>query len=121
MAASFNMTILIPTIIGLLLLTAIIVTALIKQKKKDSTQQQSASEPLPGGGGSYTMRIAGMNCEHCRANAEAALNAFAGVHAQVDLKSETAHIKYDGYPDLGLLDRLQKAVEDAGFQVTEIQ
>ncbi len=105
-------------------LIAVIAILCAGRKKKQNTTvplDASAAEPLPGGGGSYTMRISGMNCEHCRANAEAALNAFDGVQAQVDLKTETAHIKYTGYPDLELLDRLRKAVEDAGFSVTEIQ
>lgn len=104
-------------------LVAVIVNVIVYagQKKKNQVQTQSAPEPLPGGGGSYTMHISGMNCEHCRANAEAALNAFDGVQAQVDLKTETAHIKYTGYPDLELLDRLRKAVEDAGFSVKDIQ
>ncbi len=102
-------------------LIAVIVIVRAGQKKRNQAQTPSDPEPLPGGGGSYTMHISGMNCEHCRANAETALNAFEGVQAQVDLKTETAHIKYTGYPDLELLDRLQKAVEDAGFSVRDIQ
>ncbi len=106
---------------AIIALIAVIVIVCAGQKKKKQAQTLSVTEPLPGGGGSYTMHISGMNCEHCRANAEAALNAFDGVQARVDLKTETAHIKYTGYPDLELLDRLQKAVEDAGFSVKDIQ
>lgn len=98
----------------------VVITSICVMKRRTSAKPVSPAEPLPGGGGSYTMHISGMNCEHCRANAEAALNAFEGVRATVDLKTETAHIRYDGYPDLALLDRLRKAVEDAGFTVTEI-
>lgn len=103
------------------LVVCIIVLRTMQKRKTQQTMPAEPSQPLPGGGGSYTMHISGMNCEHCRANAEAALNAFEGVTAQVDLKTETAHIRYAGYPDLTLLDRLRKAVEDAGFEVTEIR
>ncbi len=121
--STFNMTPLL--IVALLAFCAVIalvvaIVAISAMKKRQPAAPTSAAEPLPGGGGSYTMHISGMNCEHCRANAEAALNSCEGVKAVVDLKTETAHIRYDGYPDLALLDRLRKAVEDAGFTVTEI-
>jgi copper chaperone CopZ len=103
------------------LISCIAAVLMMKKGKQQPSTPTAPTEPLPGGGGSYTMYISGMNCEHCRANAEAALNAFEGVTAQVDLKTETAHIRYDGYPDLNLLDRLREAVEDAGFTVTEIR
>ena len=108
---------------GTVLLLCIIAGTAFLLSRANSTEELTSHEPepLPGGGGSYTMHISGMNCEHCRASAEAALNAFEGVTAQVDLKTETARIRYDGYPDLSLLDRLREAVEQAGFTVTEIR
>lgn len=106
---------------GTLLLLCIIAVIAFSLSRQNSTSAEASPEPLPGGGGSYVMHISGMNCEHCRASAEAALNAFEGVTAQVDLKTETARIRYDGYPDLSLLDRLREAVEQAGFTVTEIR
>lgn len=106
----------------LIVIAAVLLVIVQKRKMSEQKMQNTQTpEPLPGGGGSYVMHISGMNCEHCRANAEAALNAFEGVQAKVDLKSETAQIRYSGYPDLDLLDRLQKAVEEAGFTVTKIQ
>lgn len=105
----------------ILVLITVIAVLLIARSSKGKKSQPRPTQPLPGGGGSYVMHISGMNCEHCKANAEAALNAFEGVTAQVDLKTETAYIKYSGYPDLTLLDRLREAVEEAGFTVTEIR
>ena len=108
-------------VVGIVLVLALVLGIAYAVSRSHESAPDTTPEPLPGGGGSYTMHISGMNCEHCRANAEAALNAFAGVTAQVDLKTETAHIRYDGYPDLTLLDRLREAVEQAGFTVTEIR
>lgn len=103
-------------------MAAVIVSAAVLMKKQDKPRSAPAEpEPLPGGGGAYTMHISGMNCEHCRSSAEAALNAFEGVQARVDLKTETAYIKYSGYPDLAFLDSLREAVENAGFTVTDIR
>lgn len=78
------------------------------------------NEPLPGGGGSYTMYVSGMTQEADKAAVEAALNAFDGIRAAADPETGTVHIKYADYPELSLLDRLQEAVEGAGFTVTEI-
>lgn len=122
MMNTFNIRFLAVAILAFCAVVALIVviTSICVMKRKTSAKPVSPAEPLPGGGGSYTMHISGMNCEHCRANAQAALNAFEGVTATVDLKTETANIRYEGYPDLTLLEKLSKAVEDAGFTVTEI-
>ncbi len=84
-------------------------------------KKRRITEPIPGGGGSYTMYLEGMNCEHCKANVEAALGAFPGIRAEADLKTETVRIAYSGYPQLELLDQLRAAVEEAGFKVKEIK
>lgn len=122
MTNTFNIPVLVVAILAFCAVIALVVVIVTVStaKRKKAAPSAPAAEPLPGGGGSYTMHISGMNCEHCRANAEAALNAFEGVTATVDLKSETANIRYEGYPDLTLLEKLSKAVEDAGFTVTEI-
>lgn len=55
--------------------------------------------------------VEGMNCNHCRANAENALRSVEGVEdAQVDLATKEARIK--GNPKV---EDLKKAVEDLGF------
>lgn len=101
---------------ALIAAAAAIVTALRRRAKKTVPE-----EPIPGGGGRYTMYIDGMNCEHCKANVEAALNAFPGIRASADLRDGSVTVRYSGYPDLALLDNLRRAVEDAGFTVKEIK
>lgn len=63
--------------------------------------------------------IEGMSCGHCTASVEKALKAVVGVTAvTVDLASKTATVEAGE----GLsTDALQKAVNDAGFQVTGIR
>ncbi len=78
------------------------------------------NEPIPGGGGSYTMYVTGMEREADKNAIEAALNAFQGIHAAADPETGTVLVRYAGYPDLTLLDRLQEAVERAGYPVKEI-
>ncbi len=84
-------------------------------------KRRRVTEPIPGGGGSYTMYLEGMNCEHCKANVESALAAFPGIQARADWKTGTVRITYSGYPQLELLDQLRAAVESAGFTVKEIK
>ncbi len=78
------------------------------------------NEPLPGGGGSYTMRVGSMTQDCDKAAVEAVLNAFPGIRAAADPETGTVLVRYAGYPDLTLLDRLQEAVEGAGYPVEEI-
>ncbi len=112
-----HLTYIIAAAAGIVFLIVLILLILwIRHRKRNAP-----AEPLPGGGGSYTMYISGMNCEHCKANVEGVLNQFPGVKAAVDLKSESAKIVYSGYPDLEFLDQLRSAVEDAGFTVKEIR
>ncbi len=115
------------SIILLFIITAVIVFIvlaavifLIVMRKKPSVQNHKLP-PIPQGEGMYTMQIGGMNCEHCRATAEAALNAIPDVQAKVDLKTNTAAIRYTGCQNLDLLDQLRHAVEKAGFTVDSIR
>ncbi len=60
--------------------------------------------------------IDGMMCAHCQAHVEKALNALPGVAATVDLEAKTATVT-GNLPEDNLL---KKAVEDAGYTVTDI-
>ena len=61
--------------------------------------------------------IEGMMCAHCQAHVEKALNALPGVAATVDLEAKTATVT-GSLPEDAIL---RKAVEDAGYTVTEIR
>lgn len=62
--------------------------------------------------------IEGMSCSHCSGRVEQALNQMEGVQATVDLKRKIADVTITGE----ISDQqLQKAVEDAGYQVVEIR
>lgn len=67
---------------------------------------------------SKEMIINGMNCSHCSARVEAALNAVGGVRANVDLEKKTAFINC---PDSISDDLLTKTVTDAGYTVVSIK
>ena len=62
------------------------------------------------------MTIEGMSCEHCSGRVTKALNALPGVTATVDLKAGKAQVEGDVSDEL-----LKKAVEDAGYTVTDIR
>jgi len=65
-----------------------------------------------------TLIVEGMMCEHCVARVTKALCAIEGVKAKVDLDSKTAVCTLDAdIPDKTLVS----AVEDAGYDVTEIR
>ena len=63
-----------------------------------------------------TLTIEGMMCAHCAAHVEKALNALPGVTAVVDLAAKTAVVTGDADNEA-----LKKAVDDAGYQVTDIR
>ena len=63
-----------------------------------------------------TLTIEGMMCAHCAAHVEKALNALPGVTAVVDLAAKTAVVTGDAGDEA-----LEKAVADAGYQVTDIR
>jgi len=64
------------------------------------------------------IKIEGMMCEHCKRHVETALNAVEGVSAKVNLTQKSAEITLRA-PVRN--DVIKKAVEDGGYQVTEIQ
>ena len=62
--------------------------------------------------------INGMTCQHCQARVEKALNAINGVEAKVDLKKKIAVVDLKNE----VADQtLQKAVEEAGYEVVSIK
>ena len=63
-----------------------------------------------------TLTIEGMMCAHCAAHVEKALNALPGVTAVVDLAAKTTVVTGDADNEA-----LKKAVDDAGYQVTDIR
>ena len=65
------------------------------------------------------LHVQGMMCAHCQARVQKALSEVEGVSAcQVDLDAKTATCVLDKPVDNAVL---KKAVEDAGYEVTEIQ
>lgn len=65
-----------------------------------------------------TLKIEGMMCPHCEATVKAALEAVAGVkEAAVSHEAGTAVVKAEQDTSA---ETLKKAVEDAGYKVTEI-
>lgn len=64
-----------------------------------------------------TALIKGMSCSHCVARVEKALNKIDGVEAKVDLASRTAKLKLSkNVSDT----QIKEAVDDAGYEVTDI-
>lgn len=61
-----------------------------------------------------TLYIEGMNCAHCKAAVEKALNALPGVNAKVNLEQKQAQVISDGQVSD---EQLFKAVTDAGFEL----
>lgn len=68
--------------------------------------------------GEKFVSISGMHCEHCVAQVTKEINKIDGAAAQVSLKKNRAVVFYDRPVDNAAI---RKAVEAAGFQVTEIQ
>ena len=65
-----------------------------------------------------TILIEGMMCEHCVKHVTDALNKLDGVKADVSLADNKASVQME---NLISDDLLRQAVEDAGYQVTDIQ
>lgn len=64
------------------------------------------------------LSIEGMSCSHCSDRVEKALNSISGVKAAVDLDAKTATVSMEApVPD----EVLAKAVEDAGYEVVNVQ
>lgn len=64
------------------------------------------------------LAVEGMNCGHCTSAVEKALRAVPGVRdVSVELASKTATVEIDASVSD---EALQKAVTDAGYQVTAV-
>lgn len=64
-----------------------------------------------------TLKISGMTCGHCSARVEKALNSLEGVDAKVFLESNIAKVSLSKEVSN---ETLKQAVEDAGYELTEI-
>lgn len=64
------------------------------------------------------IEIEGMQCGHCKARVEKALNAINGVTAAVDLEKKNAAVESDAEIENAVLE---KAVTDAGYEVVSIK
>lgn len=62
--------------------------------------------------------IEGMHCENCKNSVEKHINRMEGAAVQVNLKKHIAVVSMDRKISDG---DLKKAVEEAGFKVTDIQ
>ncbi|MGN0435651.1 MAG: heavy-metal-associated domain-containing protein [Wujia sp.] len=65
-----------------------------------------------------TVVIEGMTCEHCKNRVEGSLNSLGGVSAKVNLKKKTAVVSMER--DVSD-EQLKQAVENAGYEVVDIQ
>ena len=66
-----------------------------------------------------TFDIQGMTCNHCVSVVERALLEVAGVHcAEVSLEQNQATVGFDS--DLASLEELTSAVQEAGFEASEV-
>lgn len=63
------------------------------------------------------VEINGMSCDHCRANAEKALNAMSGVTAKVDLKKKRAIVELDREVSD---QEFKEVIQEAGYEVGTI-
>lgn len=65
------------------------------------------------------LKIAGMSCNHCKMAVEKELKGLDGVDsAVVNLAEGIAQISYD--PAIVSTADMQKAIEEAGYQVVEL-
>jgi len=64
-----------------------------------------------------TLIVEGMSCGHCSARVAKALNAIDGVEAEVNLEKKTAKVELSKEVSN---ETLKRAVEEAGYQVTDI-
>ena len=63
------------------------------------------------------LTIEGMACSHCSGRVEKALQAIPGVTARVELAEKCAYVQGETRDDAAL----KQAVENAGYQVVDIQ
>ena len=89
---------------------------LFKIEKKEMNQKEEREEKKEENG-MKTVKIEGMMCMHCVGHVEEALNKISGVEANVSLEDKCAYITCK--EDVKEQD-IKSAVEEAGYQVTEI-
>ena len=66
----------------------------------------------------YQLTVEGMMCDNCVAHVQKALSSVRGVlRAEVDLSDKSAVVEVR---DRVKADSLKKAVEEAGYSVTEV-
>ena len=65
-----------------------------------------------------TLKVNGMMCPMCKKHVEEALNAFAGVTAEVNLEAKEAKVNH---PDSISAQELADAVTKAGYEVVGIE
>lgn len=64
-----------------------------------------------------TLKIKGMSCGHCQKAVTDALAALEGVtKVEVDLEAGKAVVTHEG----GSIDAMKEAVDEAGYEVTEV-
>ncbi len=68
--------------------------------------------------GQKDVKISGMSCDKCVARVQNALNRIDGLSAEVELKTDTAHVKFTR---LVSDDEIKKAVEAAGYKVADVK
>lgn len=91
-----------------------------QESVQETTQSEGIQMNVTIGGNTMNkvIKIEGMMCGHCKAHVEKALNALDGVSAVVDLENKCANVTLtaDVQDDV-----LKQAVQDAGYEVVEIQ
>lgn len=98
--------------------------------RKDDSGEESSSAGNPEdadeininekmeGKNMVTLKIEGMMCQHCVKHVKDALEAFEGTSAEVNLEKKEAVVTGgEGVT----VEQLKKAVEEAGYEVTEIK
>ena len=91
-------------------------------KRLDSGKKENENKNFSEKGEStmkeLTLTIEGMMCMHCQKHVSDALNAINGVSAEVNLEEKKAYVKMDQE----ITDEVfQKAVADAGYEVTKVE
>ena len=84
-----------------------------KNKAKDENNRKQEENGME-----RILTVEGMMCTHCSGRVESALNALSGVSAHVDLEKKAAVVTAGAEVTD---EMLRKAVEDAGYKVTEIR
>lgn len=67
-----------------------------------------------------TLKVIGMSCAHCVSKVEKALQELQGVEkAKVNLKKETAKVKYDD--TVQTENNFMSAIEEAGYKAQRME